>query len=582
MRARAMFVATAVICVGLTATAAGSSSGHPLRFSVSFGPDVRSRPANGRAFVIVSRRDDTEPRFAVDITDGVPFWGRDVHEVRPNEPMVLDAGPGVYGYPLPSLDQLPAGDYVVQPFLNVYATFHRSDGSVVQLHMPCGDGGFFLDSPGNLYGTPVRMHLDPASSGTVRLRLDHLITPADPVPPGGTCQQGNPPDSRHVEHVKIRSVLLSRFWGRPIYIGANVLLPQGYDSNGSARYPVIWEQTHYPFDNPFGFREDGGNDFSHWWLSFAAPRVIVVDIRHENPYFDDSYAVDSANLGPYGAAITKELMPYVDGHFRTIARPWARTTTGGSTGGWEAAAQQVFYPDLYGGAWIFYPDPVDFRFFQLVNLYADPNAYVTPHEWVDVPRPSARSVPGDTLWTMEEENHWELALGTHGRSQLGQWDIWQAVFGPEAPDGYPAPIWNKLTGRIDHAVARTWVPMDLRRYLQANWSSVGPKLRGKLRFFVGDDDTFFLNDAVELMQAFLDRVRNPSSGATFRYGHNQPHGWSPYTDAELVTVMAEAMAAQAPPGTDTSAWLPVHARVVGGDHLRPDSGRRPSGRGGEI
>jgi hypothetical protein len=189
-----------------------------------------------------------------------------------------------------------------------------------------------------------------------------------------------------------------------------------------------------------------------------------------------------------------------------------------------------------------------------VNIYEDPNAYWTPYEWEQVPRPSARTVPGDTIWTMDEENHWELALGTHGRSQLGQWDIWQAVYGPQGADGYPAPIWDKQTGEIDHAVAKAWQPMDLRWYLAKHWSSVGSDLAGKFRVWVGDDDTFFLNNAVELLQAFLDSTEGPAADAEFHYGTNRPHCWGPW-GARLVRMMAESMSRHAPGGG--AAWLPA-------------------------
>ena len=322
---------------------------------------------------------------------------------------------------------------------------------------------------------------------------------------------------------------------------------------------MIWRQTHFPFGNPFGFREDLGNAFSQFWVSKDAPRVIVVDIRHENPYFDDSYAVNSANLGPYGDAITQELMPAVDEAFRTIDKRWARTITGGSTGGWETIAQQVFYPKLYSGAWIFYPDPLDFHFHQLVNIYDYDNAYFTEHEWLKVARPSAREVSGDVLWTMEQENHWELALANHGRSGLGQWDIWQAVYGPQGADGYPAPIWDKDTGVIDHTVAQQWLPMDLDNYVTTNWDMLGHKLEGRLFFFVGTADTFFLNNAVRLFQQNVEQLTDPAPNWSFDYGVDQPHGYTPYTTAQLVTIMAQYMADQAPHHGHHGNWMPPGA-----------------------
>lgn len=543
MRGRMLLIVVvlAVLVAASSATADPSGRG-PLGFKISFASSVRNAPVTGRMYVIVSRSSEDEPRFQIDVTDGVPFWGKNVSGLQPDQVVVLSSGDSeVYGYPLPSLDQLPPGNYYVQAFLNVYTRFQRSDGSVVWLHMPCGDGQNPFDSPGNLYSGVVPVHLNPAASGTVKLTLDRVIEPAQPVPPGGTCQQGNPSDTAHVKHVKIQSELLSGFWGTPIHIGANILLPEGYESDTSTRYPVVYRQGHFPRGNPFGFREDLGNSFSRWWVSPDAPRMIVVEIRHENPYYDDSYAVNSANLGPYGDAIAQELIPYIDANFRTIPERSARTLTGGSTGGWEALAQMVFYPDTYAGTWALCPDPVDFRFHQLVNVYEDPNAYFTQHEWLNVPRPSAREVSGDTIWTMEEENHWEAALGTNGRSGLGQWDIWQVVYGPQGPDGYPAPIWDKFTGEIDHSVAQGWHGMDIRLYLESNWPSLGPKLTDRVHIFTGDDDTFFLNDAVELLEAAVANLKDPPANFEFQYGHNQPHCWSPYTNPELLTIIYSAM-----------------------------------------
>lgn len=493
----------------------------------------------GRAYVIVSTDDSDEPRYLVDIT-GVPFWGKDVCDVRPGQVFTIGGGPGVYGYPLEKVASLPEGDYWVQAFFNVYTRFERSDGSVVWLHMPGGHGGYFFDSPGNLYSTPVQVHLSPWKAKNVKLVLDQVIEPQDPVPPGGTPQQGNPADSEHVKHVKIQSDVLSEFWGTPMYIGADVLLPEGYDES-TEDYPVVYLHGHYPGGNPYGFREDLGNSFSQWWVAEDTPRMIVVQFRHENPYYDDSYGVNSANLGPYGDAITQELMPALDAQFRTINERWARAITGGSTGGWIALAHQIFYPELYVGCWVRSPDSVDFRFHQLIDVYEDENAYFNLSEWVKVPRPAARSIPGDTRWTVEEENLWEAALGTKGRSGMGQWDIWQAVFGPQGDDGYPAPIWDKMSGAIDHEVAEAWKPMDLRLYLEENWETLGPELAGPLHIYAGDDDNYFLNNAIELMEEFLDSTTDPPADADVQYGHNQGHSWWPYTTPELLTMMYEAM-----------------------------------------
>src|SRR5262249_23496019 len=152
-------------------------------------PGVSPTPVNGRVYVIVSHNGDSEPRFQTDVADPVPFWGKDA-TLRPNRGTVLGGGNAVYGYPLEKIPQLPPRDYYVQAFMNVYTTFHRSDGSVVDLHMPCGDGDNIFSSTGNLYSDVVHTTLGPRSK--LSLDLTHVIPPRDAVPPGGTCQQGNP------------------------------------------------------------------------------------------------------------------------------------------------------------------------------------------------------------------------------------------------------------------------------------------------------------------------------------------------------------------------------------------------------
>jgi hypothetical protein len=277
--------------------------------------------------------------------------------------------------------------------------------------------------------------------------------------------------------------------------------------------------------------------------------------------------VNSANLGPWGDAITQELLPYIDQNFRTYPARWARTLTGGSTGGWEALAQFIFYPDVYGGTWAISPDPPDFRHHQVVNVYSDANAYVTHSgAWLDIPRPAARTGSGDTSWTMDEENHWEAALGSHGRSQLGQWDIWQAVYGPQGADGYPAPIWDKQTGDIDHTVAMGWQPMDLRLYVVNNWATLGPKLTGRIHDYGGSEDTFFLNNASQDFQTALAALTSPPANADFQWILFGRHGASPYTTQQLLTIMYNAMIADAPPGPRADA----HSRptaVPAGNHV---------------
>ncbi len=541
------------------ASAAPRASGPQVRITLD--RSLTRVPLDGRVYLLVARASDLngdQPRDHIAVTDGIPLWGKDVDGWRPGGVQAFRTGAqdpaGVFGYPLGSLAELPEGEYVGQAFLNRYEGVRRADGSVVKVHFPCGDGGDIWNSPGNLYSTPKTLRID-RYRASIELRLDRAIVPSEPVPARGTCQQGNPAESAHVKHLKIRSRKLTSYWGRDIYIAADILLPAGYDNpaNRQQRYPMQLIHGHYPRGNPHGFTETGTDAFSTWWRAGQGSKFIAVQLRTENPFYDDSYVVNSANLGPYGDAVNDELIPAIDAAYRTIGRPWARVLTGTSTGGWAALANQFFYPAMYGGVWAGAPDSVDFRAHQVINVYDDPNAYFTLAPWTRAERPAARYLNGDTRWTVRQENHMELALGGKGRS-MGQWDVWSAVYGPRGADGYPAQPWDKVTGAINPRVTAAWKPMDLTEHLVANWARLGPWLAGKVTVYVGDADDYFLDNAVRSMDARVSQLSDPAPGFTFVYGPRQDHSWSPWTPQELVEKMADHIAAQAPAGTDVSGW----------------------------
>jgi hypothetical protein len=552
-----------LVAWGAGPSAAASASPVPgggrtqTRFELTVAPAAGVRAGPGRVFVLLAKPSDlpdgAEPREALadDAPLSAPFFGMDVPRMRPDRSMLLQQGESVVGFPV-EISDLPAGDYVVQGFFCTYETNHRSDGSVVQVHWPSGDGGNIWASPGNIYSTPRRVTIG-RSAAKVRLTLDQVIGPVEPIPPGGVGQQGNRVDSEHVKHFKIRSTLLSRFWGRDVYLGADVLLPHGYDAHPTQSYPMELAVGHFPRRNPHSFSEALDNDFSQWWVSDQAARFISVQVRNENPFYDDSYNVNSANLGPYGDAINRELMAEVDARFRTIGQRWARTVWGGSTGGWIAAASLLLYPDVFGGAWAGYPDSLDFRAHQVINVYDDANAYYHQGTWHQVPRPSARAESGDTIWTNGQENHFERAVGSRARSQ-GQWDVWAAVFGPQGHDGYPADIWDKATGQIDHTVAEGWRAFDLSEQTTRRWSTIGEDVAGRLCVYVGTEDTYFLHDGVRFFEQTVASLPSPAPDFQFIYGTAQRHGWSPVSTPEMITTMADFVAKHAPAGTDVSGW----------------------------
>lgn len=523
---------------------------HAQRFEVKVPAAVRGTPLTGRVYVFITRHDDIEPRLQVrHESDCTPFFGVDVTALAPGTPAAMDTG--TLGYPVASLKDIPAGDYYVQALANVYSQFRRADGHLLWLHDDQWEGQQFTKSPGNLVSEVRRLRLDPARADTIRLELTRTLPPIE-----------LPPDTRWVKHVKIQSAILTAWWGRPMYLGATVLLPRSYETDTARRYPTVYEQGHFNLKAPFDFSTDSsvetpaaraarlartarepGFEFSKAWSSPGFPQLIAVTFQHPTPYFDDSYAVNSANNGPYGDALLTELVPYLETHFRMIRAPWARTLTGGSTGGWEALALQVYHPDFFGGTWVLYPDPIDFRNYEIPDIYSDTNAFVHPvAEWMSYDVPAEVEVNGQVRISVRMESQFEAVLGSHARSGE-QFAIWEATYGPLAPDGYPAELWDLGTGKIDHAVATYFKAhdYDLRDYLERNWATLAPALAGQLHVFVGDMDTFYLNLAVYRLEEFLKRAQPPAE-AEFGYGRPlKPHGWQPWTNAELMRIMARHM-----------------------------------------
>jgi len=583
MKARALFVTLAVLAVclfGMTSVALAA----PLSFEVTYDPAVGTAPVDGRIIVIAANPfyadwGYTEPREVVanELAQGPPFWGKTVSALAPGATETLDTT-GVYGYPLPTIAELPEGDYWVQAYLAKYTTFHRADGFTFKGFLPGGVSLDALDDPGALYSTPQMMHLTP-DSGPVQLSLTEVVAPPEPVPPGGTPQQGNPPTTRHVKHVKIKSELLSAFWGQDMYIAADVLLPSGYfkKANAQRKYPVIYWTFHFPYSrwtgsvNPGGFVEppgvqqaspvwwEGDARFSKWWLSGKAPQVIYVQIREENPYGEVAYQVDSPNLGPYDTAEKTELVPAIQKRFRIYRAGWARTAFGCSTGGWMAAAQQIFHPKYYAGAWVFSPDIMSFAAYGTCNLYADDNLYYEDFGWYQLPRPG--SVMGNHQYatTAAQENLWEAALtGPDGRV-ANDWTfgLTQAVWGPIGPDGYYLPAWDKLTGTIDHAVTEQMKGMDLTLYTKKNWGTIGKDLRGKLHIYCGTSDNFMLDNGVLDFQKMSSKLKSPQADFDFHWVANARHVWWIQVGrggglVGLVRTMARTMRDAAP--NEASRW----------------------------
>ena len=576
MKNKLTLIVTFSFLLLLFTTSCNKQEQSKLLFSITVSDSMLPEPEDGRLLLFLSNEAENEPRYLT----GSGYTSQQVFGTKveqwEGEPVII--GSNIFGYPVADLKDFPAGEYYVQALLHKYETFNLSTGHTVKLPRNRGAGQNLRRAPGNLFSKPVKINIDPSANKTINIELTEVNPPIEP-----------PEDTKYVKHIRMQSDLLSEFWGRPIYLGAHVLLPRGFEEHPDAKYPICIFHGHYP--NDFGgfrteppdediepdysarfdvsgynrIQQQAAYDFYNTWISDNFPRMLIIEIQHSNPYYDDSYAVNSACIGPYGDAITYELIPYIEDQFRGIGEGWARFLYGGSTGGWESLAVQVFYPEEYNGCFAACPDPIDFRAYTLINIYEDNNAYYYEGPFSKLPRPGRRNWLGQISTSVMSENHHELVLGTKTRSG-GQWDIWEAVFSPMGPDGYPERIFDKMTGIIDPEVAEYWKEnYDLRYILERDWEELGPKLEGKIHIYCGDMDNYYLNNAVYLMEDFLESTTDPYYNGEVDYGDRAEHCWNGdqtrsnhlsrlrYNEMYVPKILKRIEAA-APPGADLTSW----------------------------
>jgi hypothetical protein len=545
--------------------------------NVSFSSELSDMPKDGRLLLMLSNNDEKEPRFQInDGLNGQLVFGMNVDAMAPGAAITFDDA--IFGYPFCSLAEVPPGEYNVQALLHVYETFNLATGQTVKLPMDNGEGQQWQRSPGNLYSKPFKIRVADNGISNVDVVMDQVITAIE-----------EPKDTEWIKHIKIKSDKLSKFWGRDMYLGAHILLPKGFKEHPEAKYPLMVFQGHFPSD--FGgfrttppdpemkpeyserFSLEGYNviqqqeayDFYKRWNEPEFPRMLIIEIQHPTPYYDDSYAVNSANQGPYGDAITYELIPHIEKEFRGMGEGWSRFLYGGSTGGWESLAVQVKYPEEYNGCFAACPDPIDFRAYSLTNIYEDDNAYYYESANNKVEVPAHRDYLGNIQSTLRQGNHLELVLGDKSRSGQ-QWDIWEATYSPQGIDGYPVRIWDKMTGDIDHFVAEYWKEnYDLRHILERDWDKLGDNLKGKIHIYCGDMDNYYLNNAVYLMEDFLESTTEPYYDGEVLYGDRSEHCWNgdpklPNAITRLrynsmyVPKIMKRIAESAPKDADLTSW----------------------------
>ncbi len=570
-----IFLFIAVVC--MASCQSNKEVSTPIAVTISFSEAVGTEKMDGRLLLMLADNDQTEPRFQ--INDGLKaqlIYGRNVDGMAPNDKVVFNGED--FGFPIGSMADIPPGDYYVQALLHKYETFNLSTGQTVKLPMDNGEGQKWNRSPGNIYSKPLKVTITEKGILDINIKMDQIIPPIE-----------EPKDTEWIKHIKLKSEKLSNFWGRDMYLGAHILLPKGFEEHPEAKYPLMIFHGHFPSD--FGgfsttppdpnmkpeysarFNVDGYNiiqeqeayDFYKRWNEPDFPRFIIIQIQHPTPYYDDSYAVNSASQGPYGDAITYELIPHIEKKFRGMGEGWSRFLYGGSTGGWEALAVQVKYPDEYNGCFAACPDPIDFRAYCLTNIYEDKNAYYYDSNFKKLEVPAHRDNLGQIQSTLREGNHLELVLGDKSRSGQ-QWDIWEATYSPQVKDGYPVRLWDKMSGDINADVAKYWQEnYDLRYIMERDWDKLGDKLKGKIHIYCGDMDNYYLNNAVYLMEDFLESTTDPYYEGEVAYGDRAEHCWNGDPDQPnyisrlryntmYVPKIMKRIAESAPQGADLTSW----------------------------
>ena len=430
-----------------------------LRFSVSYPAEAFAGPFTGRVVVYLSKNAN-QPRMGPNWFRPEPIYSQMFQRIKPGEAMFVDDN--AVGFPgKPST--LEPGEYIVQ------AVVDRNLG-----------GRTIGGSPGNLYSKPVRMTLGGTQEMAVSIVCDKPVVAREFQ------------ETEKIKGVALESKLLSAFYKRKTLLNAAVALPDEWFTDPNRKFPVIYSVP--------GF---GGSHLGLSGVNRSLPQTrrdgepfIFVVLDPDCPTGHTVFA-DSANNGPWGTALVTELIPEIEKRFRGVGKPEGRFVTGHSSGGWSSLWLQVAYPDTFGGCWSTSPDPVDFRDFQRINLYA-PNANMFTDE-AGKPRPLARRGTEPVIFYRSFSDMERPIRG----EQLGSFE---AVFSPREANGEPRKLWNRDTGAIDPKTADAWRKYDIDLILRTNWKTLEPKLRGKLHIYTGDIDTFYLEGAVRLLQEDMKKL----------------------------------------------------------------------------
>jgi hypothetical protein len=488
-------VNTRTICIAASLLASLLSAFHAQALTLRVEASALSEARDGRLLVAFSRKQEGEPRrqigWPVARTMATQVFAMDVKSWTGNS---VELKPSA-GYPVDTLEQLAPGQWYVQALFDQNTVLPD------------------INAPGNLYSAVEPLLVSPSINASLTLDLAKA-EPAETLPR----------DKDYIRYVKIRSELLSQFYGEDIHLRAAVLLPhqyvQGAAKASAARFPVLFNIGGLNSRYTRAERLWNDDDFRGYWTGDDAAPVVMVFLDGLSPW-GDSYQVNSAISGPYADANFKELFPYLAANFPIRNQNDARFLHGCSTGGWVSLALQVFYPEYFAGSWPFSPDSPSFGAFQIIDLYEDDNAFVNEF---GMQRPSMRTTDGEPMFGVGDEIALERVLGA-GDNWLysgQQWASWNAVYGQPDEDGAPIPAWDD-NGTIDTDAVASWKSWDIERYLAANWNAISAALNGKLHITMGDMDNFYLNVGLRRLEASMAELSDPPASADFEWIPERGH-----------------------------------------------------------
>lgn len=438
----------------------------PLRFSVTFDESITDS-FTGRVYLMFDRGETgREPRFGPAWVNPAPFMAIDITDWKPGQEVVFD-GQTRLTFPY-SIDDLADGTWRAQAVMrrNMDSpNIGTGEGSV------CSEVATFTVDSKDAAMTPevISLHLNRVIDGPKFVETDR------------------------VKLIEVKSDLLSNFHKRDITMHAGIILPKNYDENANRRFPTLYwiggfGSTHYRASGMARMLDAMG--VGDDWC------VVVLD---PSCYFGHHVFADSATNGPRGQSLVEEFIPEIEKQYRVVADPNARFLSGASSGGWSSLWLQVTYPEFFCGTWSLVPDPVDFRDFQRINLYVpDVNMYRDENGDRRPLMRFTRNGVDQIVVLYEDFAKMEVVMG-----EGGQLRSFEAVFSPRGKDGLPLPLYDRKTGAVFHEVAEAWKPYDIRLRLAESWSTLGPKLAGKIHVFAGDDDNFYLDGAARLLKKSL-------------------------------------------------------------------------------